>query len=318
MGIWDLSVEPFTLGGMLDLVAELKCGIEISTATSADVCLVWDDDHPLPNGISANASTKAITLQIDDWSRSIVVAAMMEFCGIDNLHVANSLTAILEFVQSSDGAYKTWPVLNAETTQINHDYLATLNIQDIFRSQGRIPRIKLSTEPIKRAQALLNDKVTTRRSVIVHAKNDLVGEGVGNADIDVWADFMHRTRHRDITFVVIGNEDVGIIRDLSNVVVTSEFGNDLPRDLALIQLGDVFMGTASGPSQLSILGDRPYAVFKRIDIHPEFMNRELNGQSGFPFAVEGQHFIRIDPTRDDLDEALSRIFSAVPSARPIQ
>jgi hypothetical protein len=264
----------------------------------------------LPPGIRVPTSTDMTMLPSDDWQNNPVITTMMEFENMDACYTAGSLADVQAFVQVAGGRFATWPTSDNAETRLDHEYASTHNIQDYYSQHNSVPRIKLSFNPIERAQALLRDKVAPRRAVIVHVKSDSKNSDERETSINEWAEFI-RAQSSDLktAFIAIGNDDVEMIRDLPNVIVARDSGNDLPRDLALIQIGAAFMGLASGPAQMAILGDRPYAVFKPMNIHPEFMIREIGDQPGFSFATADQHLFRTDPTRENLKDALDTILS---------
>lgn len=309
LGLWDLRAEPFTLGGMLNLVVELHCCAETESATPGGVCFIWDGDHPPPNGVLVSHSEHLTPLSPGAWRGSAILSAMMEMEGVSGCYAASSLAVVRSFLVAEEGRYATWPVVGSGETPLGHEYPSTCNIQEFFRSRGYVPRVSLGPGPVGRARKLLRERVAPRLPIIVHTKNDPLGGGAENAHIEAWAEFIRRrSEDRETAFVIIGNEDAAAIRGLPNVVVTQDYRNDLARDLALIQLGAAFMGTASGPAQMAILGTRPYAIFKPRHVHPEFMERELGDLPGFPFAQSDQLFLRIGPTPEDLLEALSLIY----------
>jgi len=231
--------------------------------------------------------------------------------GIDDCYFAGSIAAVRDFLEREQGRYITWPRLSEDETPIGHEYHFTNHIQDFFRDHDYVPQWSFKADSKERATDFLRDHVASSTAVIVHAKNDPSRRGTENSHIEVWAEFMRRSQSDDdIKFVVIGNDNVDALRDIQGVVITQDFGNDLTRDIALIKVGDAFMGTASGPAQMAILGDRPYAIYKPIHIYPESMEREFGDSPGYPFAGPGLHFFRIDPTADDLSEALSLLRTA--------
>lgn len=310
LGLWDLTKESFTLGGMLNLIVEVQCRAETHPATAIDICLLWDDAHPLPGGITTPTTPDMTLLAPENWQASAVVASMMEIEGISDFYTAGSLAQVRTFVQKNGGTYDIWPTAADDETHLDHEYPSTLNIQNFFRKHGYIPRIKFSPGTVERARAFLRDLVEPRRHVIVHAKSDPPAYGERDTGIEEWVEFIRNRSHDlETVFVAIGSDDVEEIRKLPNVIVARDSGNDLPRDLALIQIGATFTGLASGPAQLAILGDRPYAVFKPIHVHPEFMQNELGDQPGFPFATKNQHFFRVNPTSKDLGDALDLILA---------
>jgi hypothetical protein len=308
IGLWDLSTEPFTLGGMFNLMSELKCQAEGHSETVAGVCLIWNNEHPLPAGVFPPASTAMTLLPTANWQDSAVVSAMMAFEGIDNLYVAGSVKEVRKFIQNENGNYSVWPSSEPGEAQINHEYPSTGHVQRFFDANNYVPRIKLRAGPTERAQAFLRDNAPSGQAVIVHIKSDSPIPQERDACINEWAEFIRdHESDSDTTFIAIGNDDVEPFRNLANVVVARDSGNDLPRDIALIQVGSAFMGLASGPAQLAILGNRPYAVFKPLNIHPEFMKREIGDLPGFPFATPDQYLFRTDPTRENLGSALDMI-----------
>lgn len=313
LGLWDLRTEPLTLGGALNLAVELAGYFDEQQRSPAGVCFIWDADHPLPGGLSA--SSQAVEQLTVDTGGSPVIDAMAAMQAIPRLYAAGSLAALREFLASGVEGVSTWPNLGQDESPLVHDHGATLNIQAYFRRNGCVPQIAFTDLPKTRAADLLNAHARGTIPIIIHIKNDPTAAPGETANLEVWAEFLRRrSGDAGTTFVVIGNEELGGIGDQANVVVTQKSGNDLPRDLALIQQGAAFMGIASGPGHMAILGERPYAVFKPLHVHPDFMALEFGGMTTFSFAAESQRFIRIDPSADDLEAALDSIYDAARDA----
>jgi hypothetical protein len=311
IGLWDLRTEPLILGGMLDLVTELHCRSVADGVVLSGLCLIWDKDHLPPGGLPTPTTRSLTPISDQALGHSPIMITAKNIDGIGDCYSAGSIAAIRDFLEREQGRYITWPKLSEDETPLGHEYHFTHNIHDFFRDHDYLPQWSFKADSMEGANDFLRDHVASSLAVIVHAKNDPLRRGTENSRIEVWAEFMRRNQSDDhIKFVVIGNDNVDALRDIPGVVITQDFGNDLTRDIALIKIGDAFMGTASGPAQMAILGDRPYAIYKPIHIYPESMAREFGDGPGYPFAGPGQHFFRIDPTPDDLSEALCLLRTA--------
>jgi hypothetical protein len=310
LGLWDLRTEPLTLGGALTLAVEMSGYLDEQRRSSAGICFVWDADHPLPVRVSASGLEVEELIVVAD--SSPVVKAMAEIGVFHRLYAAGSIAAVRAFVAHGERNIETWPRLGSDGSPLSHEHGASLNIQSTFQRRGRMPQIVFTEQTVKRAKDLIQSYAEGTIPIIVHIKNDPTAPVGETACLAVWEEFLNsRSGDSDKTFILIGNEDIGNLGRQDNVVVAREFGNDLSRDLAMIQLGAAFMGIASGPAQMAILGKKPYAIFKPQFVHPEFMALEFGGLPTFRFALGSQRFIRIDPSAEDISDALNSIYDAV-------
>lgn len=320
IGLWDLRTESFTIGGMLDLAVSLQIQAIREGSAVGGVCFVMAPGTVLPGGISIPEPAGVTSLNPEDWANSAVVATMMNLDGTDECFVAESIPAVRKYAADRAGTVVLWPEPGPGDDPISHDYLATLHIQEFFREKGFIPRLSFGKDVIQRAASYLRENVGPGIPVIVHISTDPAQGGDVEPRLENWRHFFQSISesHPDVSFVIIGNDDVGAdIRSLPNVVVTQTGGNDLPRDLALVHLGAAFMGTASGPAQMALLGEKPFLISKAADLHPEFMDAEHGGIGRVAFALEGQRLIRKELDAEDLINGFDDLYARASTGAPL-
>jgi ADP-heptose:LPS heptosyltransferase len=213
--------------------------------------------------------------------------------------------------ESESSGIELWPVLSGSEPVFN-DHESTLGIQREFSASKAIPVPLLDASVTKQAVDLIERHSDGKLAVAVHVKNVQNGEGTANGRIEVWAEFMERVSARgEVAFFAVGLDDYEKLQGIPGVTLSQDHQNKLELDLAIIQSAQFFMGTAAGPAHVAILGDKPYGVFKPLDVHREHMDRELGGNDNFPFARTGQQFHRIDPDVDFLVQELDRLIESL-------
>ena len=98
---------------------------------------------------------------------------------------------------------------------------------------------------------------------------------------------------------------------LPNVILSRDYGSSLSRDLALIQTASIFMGMTSGPCNMALFSDIPYAIYKNPDHDVEEMAIELGKADRFPFAMPFQKIMRIFETGDNLMAEFANLYAQI-------
>ncbi|MBC8228373.1 hypothetical protein H8E77_02350 [bacterium] len=312
IGIWDLSVSPMSLGGLLILFEELKIWSEIYESNAVDICVVGDIADLLP---LYHLPTYKRWICLTDNSvckDSVLLSMPLDMAGIETCYLFTSGAELQDFLHQAPYPYITWPALTPEGS-VTHQYGRTMFIQEYYRKNGHIPFLSCKIEIVQWALQFIQNYVVPSIPVVVHLKNNPHQGGGSNANFDEWLSFFEAciTRY-NVKFILIGNEELdNRICKLPNTLVTRDLGSTLARDLALIQTGFIFLGMASGPCNIALFSDIPYVIYKNPYHHAEEMVSELGEGYRFPFATSFQKVLRIFETRENLISEFAHLYTPI-------
>ena len=316
IGVWDLTVSPITLGGLLTLLEELKIWSEIHKSNAVDVCVVGD---PTSLVLLSHLPTDKHWISLTDNSackESGLLAMLLGMEGVETCYLFTSGADLQCFLHQAPYEYIPWPALTPQGS-VYHQYGYTLFVQKYYRENRCIPFLSCKAEPLRWALEFIRNYVASSIPVVAHLKNKLRSSGKPdwyNARFDEWDLFFQSICSRyDVKFLLIGNEPVPAeIRALPNVIVTQDLGSDLLKDLALVQIAYAFMGVASGPSQMAIFSETPYVIYKNPEYHVQRMMKEMGTSDRFVFATSFQKLLRRFETCDSLLQEFERIYASNP------
>lgn len=312
LGIYDLHVSPISLGGLLILAEELQFQRRIHMADYIDVCVVGDAAHLLSVGCTQAGEDQVTLLDSKVCKDSAFLSALLDIEGIHACYLSNTIAALQDFLCSSPYPYVTWPTIS-EQGPIDYTYNSTIFVQKFYRENGFLPYLSCQAELVQWAVDFIQCNVQPYLPVVVHLKNNPNEPGSSNADFDAWLTFFKDCYQQyDVMFILIGNEEIDQrVRKLPNILVARDSGSNLSRDLALIQTAFMFMGMASGPCNMAVFSDIPYAIYKNPDHHAEQTALELGGSDQFPFATPFQKVMRVLETTENLMAEFVNLYTHV-------
>lgn len=285
LGVWDLRAAEITLGGLLLFVEELLIAARRRFLPEAyDIAVVRNENRVTGDGVAS--------LTKENCEGHPALSVLFELAGTRRFFLIEE-NALSKFVE--DNSYDIWPTKSMKPA---YRYGTTIFVQKFFKEQKFIPYLSCGLQARKRALDFYQKHAAPYLPVVVHLKNNPRHQNQSNANLPAWFEFFARCRLREkMKFILIGNEDPGPkIRGLSNVVLSRDHGDDLGRDLALIEMAFLFMGMASGPCNLAIFSDVPYLIFKNPDHHAQEMKLELGDEDHFVFAKAAQKMLCVVET----------------------
>ncbi len=268
LGFWNAQQYPLLLGSVIIFIQELM----IQSYQLHDYSI-----H--------------LAILVDDQTPQTTLKALDAFYQIDPSRIFHNQKDFDHYLNECDEP--RWPT--AETSFHRMSYTgSTLAIQEYFDQSRFLPRVMLKDSLIKEATSFLNQHAFGLLKVGVHLKNTLDKESLGQANMEEWYQFFSKmSGHRDIKFFLVGDDQVDPrIQSFKNICVVKDFKPSLELYLGIIKQADFFLGTASGPSNIAILGDKPYLIFKDPRQHPEAMSKELKGLDHFVFSFGFQKILR--------------------------
>jgi hypothetical protein len=187
---------------------------------------------------------------------------------------------------------------------------STLAIQDLWKKSGKIINLETPINVRQKTARWLYKRLGGKLPVVIHLRNT-PEEQIGNANMSAWTAFFEycQDKRYPVRFILIGNDPIDKrLLNCKNIIVAEEYWQSIELDLALIEIGILFMGMSSGPCNMAILSDNPYIIWKNSNYHADQMISELNDQQQFSFAVENQKFIRDWDTKDKLIEEFENVY----------
>lgn len=310
MGIWDSTTQPISLGGLLILIEELQILRTIHGVDFADIGVICEETYL--RSINLEQAKKNLVTLVNNNIQDdrLLIFVLKNIKGVDACYLTNTVEKLKKFINLH--SYLTWPMIS-EKGIVSHRYESTLFVQQYYREEGSIPYLYCKDDSVEWARNFITRYCLPRMPIVVHLKNSPNQQHCSNADLGAWLDFLNNShKSYDTVFILIGNEEATQrMRNLPNVLISKDFNSNLSRDLALIQMSFMFMGTASGPSTMAVFSDTPYAIYKDPDHHAEEMKDELGDSNHFAFAKPLQRILRVFQTRESLMTEFDYFYSHI-------
>jgi hypothetical protein len=287
-GVWDTANTDSKLGFLLLFQEELLLLSEINKSDEIDLIFTYNEKANLLYFYSS-------IVQLNPHVHDIFYIQNLELFKIHDSEKLNNDMVI-------------WP--SDEWKPCCSYTGSTLAIQDLWKKSGNIINLETPTNVRQKAARWLYKRLDGRLPVVIHLRNN-PKEHIGNANMSAWIPFFEYCQDKEypVLFILIGNDLIDErLLNCNNIIVMKEHWQSMEIDLALMEIGFLFMGMSSGPCNMAILSNRPYLIWKNPNHHADQMINELNDQQQFPFAVENQKFIRDWDTSDSLIEEFERIY----------
>ena len=264
---WNLSKENITLGGALTLRAECEL---ISKISGQEIFQVF-----VTSGTNSLEKIERLFLIVFGSSR-------------------------LRFQLGSK--IKSIPVYPDDfiTESINLETFSTQRLAALCRASLILPSLIWKKEILENIDIFFG-RIKNRRNILITLKNVNSDFPDGKANLDSWHSAMQILNDElGLNFLIIGEDNLKAELPPEDYIIRMEdLKIDLQVQLAMISLGPLFIGTASGTATPAILGEHPYTIYKHPRHHTESMNKELiDGK--FPFALDYQNFKVFSPSVDDI------------------
>ena len=291
IGIFDLARSGGSLGTLLILLEELGIQRRIHAAQSCEVVFIADAGQLFPTLSLESASTFRGKANL-----AVLAKVARAMSGIACCHEPGNIDA--DSLTRSGCIF--WPDPE-RLMQGAHLYDSTAAIQSFFSRSGGIPRLSVKGELLAWAKLYLEEKSGGRLPVAVHLKNNPYVRGQSNAGFNAWKALFSCECCSDAHFFLLGDDEVdGSFHSMPNVTITRKDGIPLEGCLALIQASAMFMGMMSGPANMALFGETPYAIFKNPNHHAAEMAVEIGAADAYPFALANQRVLRIWDTPENL------------------
>jgi len=290
-GYWSLDKSPLKLGAVCTFISNLQSYAQIKECDNITVSFISHDEYP--DGLSYEEAK-------DTWMSIL-------FTSLD-ISKIETYKSYYEFIQAKlvvkEGT-KIFPspFLAASVGLLGDWYDTTRLTQYLYSEHGAVPSLDLN------ANHLLAE---SGNFVTLHLKNATDGDIESNAQMSVWKEFLSNYRDSGIQFLLIGKDAVpSDILNMPHVASLEELGVPFVDQLSHIQKSLAFMGMVSGPSNVAILSDIPYLIFKHPDHHTEIMQREMGDETSFNFSRRNQSLMRETETVAQLTAFMDKVIRDV-------
>lgn len=272
--VWDLAVEPPTLGGALVLRQEGE-------------------------RLAAGRGTHEAVVHLTGYDPVFRP---------DRLIKAVFKSSYLRFrITSEPAATETWPAEEVRR-ETGFSYFSFSRLKQLCPTPQDAPRLAWDPAVMQRAKAVRS--LYAGKLICLHLRYTrpfAVEES--NADGSAWNPVLHgNARTGVLDFLLLGDDEVPPgLRLGSGISRAVDQGIDLATQLALVTQADGFLGMASGLCTAANLSATPHVIFKHPGHHAEQMRREFGDSDHFPFATEKQRLWRKIATPEAIEEALRLI-----------
>jgi hypothetical protein len=305
--IYDLSVQPYSIGDFLlaQVAGLVQC--ENHNADYADIAIVLNPDQPKSFDPAYNRINKDNCLHY-----FTAIFPVLQFNKkLGSVFLFNNKEQMTKQLEDSDRYLKIWPSIF--DVKVKKQYLHYVLFDDLlfpyWNSHKKIPEI----EPIKFlkdwAESFLEKIEDNKCVVTVNFRNNKLYQQERNLNVEVWRNFFDAVSKKySVVFLIIcaRNEIDERLRKCPNVIFSKDYDTTIEEDLALISASDIHMGSSSGPATVAWFNlSKPYFIV-RVTISPNdfetpsFQTTERPDYYRFCFSKAGQTFYSGEETVDIL------------------
>lgn len=293
--VWNLDLNPLSIGGLLILFVEIQIQQIKNNIKSVELCIIGRGLGTYKSYVINNYFLLEIekTIDLHLIERFKFLSIISDFSNLSKIHLVENLSGFFTQFSEFQNQFIFWPSIK-EISKLEKICPSTKLAQRFYGKNHFIPTIVCHGDSLHWAEKFLLNFVYPAKPVIVHLKNNTSERKCSNANFDAWYGFLkYFSNDNKYKFVLIGNEPVDDkIVSLPNVIISRDYGSNLPRDLALITQGSFFLGMSSGPCNVAIFSKIPYVIYKNPDHDVEQMNEELGEKNSFVFSTSSQKFSR--------------------------
>lgn len=301
LAVYDLSVQPFSVGDLINFQAGsmMKCtGYDLN---AIDFCFISDPNRPPLDPVFSRMMCDNNRLH----NLFTILPLLQLNPRIGSIHVFDSYQGLQDHLTEHQAQYECWPTSEQLDTNSYSYYEIIELLEQCHRDKQSLPRLSLPEALINWNAGFLRNHVAPLIPVTVNLRNNPHFHTYRNSDILAWTSFFNYCQDRyPVKFIVLCSrcEVFQELRSCPNVVVAKDHGTSLEQDMALIMSSAFHIGAASGPTMIPILSDKPYSIVNCgsiLDILPSLV-RKSEQVATFSFAGELQRIILVPETLDIL------------------
>jgi hypothetical protein len=309
--IYDLSVQPFSIGDILvfqeaSLILREQCDV-----TFVDFALMYDAERPATDPVFSSITADNIMYHV---TSLLPVTQVNQYLG--SLFVFNCQAQLERFISDNSDVYHVWPDIQTlrERKYLYYDILNNI-IHEYHQKNLTIPHLSCRAFLLDWAKSFYAQNVYPSVPITVQIRNNKLISPERNLRLDCWLEFFRYCEDQyPVKFVIVCalREIDERMRDFSNVIIAKDFGTSVEQDLALIQTAAIHMGAASGPGTIAIFNTRPYLLVNTNAIVDLYHCLEADGDSlRFSFGTQWQTLTRKPETAELLITEFERIWAAI-------
>ncbi|MCC7492298.1 MAG: hypothetical protein IT204_08140 [Fimbriimonadaceae bacterium] len=302
--IWDFRVVPHTLGDLVALLARTQVLRAERGCQKVDLAFLFDPQRPSrTRNYDANVTAENYHYLLPHLT---TVAYLTRHLG--SFFVFDSAPALEAHLTANLARYQLWPSAFEyfhQEDSFGHNHNA---VQDFYDREGWVPYLEPRPATLRWVLEFWRQQIAPRALVTVHLRNNPAHDAHRNSALEQWFDFLAWAAPRyAATFVLVGSakEIDPRFRELPNVLVAKDHGTSLEQDFVLVNAGQMFLGTNSGPSAMAIYSETPYAIF--LNAPPTFEKAEEG--TNWNFATPWQRLIWHRESSADIGEQFAQLWA---------
>jgi hypothetical protein len=309
--VYDLSLQPFSIGDILVFQEASLILREQYEATFIDFALMYDAERPATDPVFSSITADNIMYHV---TSLLPVTQVNQYLG--SLFVFNCQAQLERFITDTPDVYHVWPDIQT-LRERKYLYYEILNdiVHTYHQKHQMIPTLSCRGFLLEWARTFYDEHMPSSVPVTVQIRNNKLISPERNLRLDCWFELFRYCEGRyPVKFVIVCAlpEIDERMRDFANVIIAKDFGTSVEQDLALIQTAAIHMGAASGPGTIAIFNMRPYLLVNTNAIVHLYRCLEGDGDSlRFTFGTQWQTLTRKPETAEFLISEFERMWAAI-------
>ena len=309
LSIYDLSVQPFSVGDLINFQAGtlIKCA-EYGLDT-IDFCFICD-----PGRIPLEPVFSRMMGENNRLHNLFTIIPLLQLnpC-IGSIHIFDSLRGLQNHLAANQTEYELWPTLEQIEANTYSYYEIIQLLEQSHRKNNFIQSLALPNALIHWNATFVLKNVSPMIPVTVNLRNNPNFQTDRNSNISAWTDFFNYCHGLyPVKFIVVCSlsEVSPELRSCPNVIVAKDHCTSLENDMALIMSSAFHIGAPSGPTMIPILGIKPYSIINcgsLLEILPTLV-QESEHIARFSFANNLQRISLVPESTEVLKHEFETIW----------
>ena len=295
--VYDLSAQPFSVG---DFLLAQEAGLILCSENKGDmvdVAIILDPAKPKSN----DPAFESINSKNYLYNFSAIFPILQFNKKLGSIFVFNDATQLIKLLKNRKSYITVWP--SVKNIFLTRRYLHYLAFDEVIFPNWKKFRKLPDLEPIDYlrdwAEFFIKKFCNGKVVITVNFRNNKSFQTERNLDIDIWYQFFCDCKaKKNIIFVVVcaRNEIDDRLRSCPNVIFSKDHDTTIEQDLALIAIGDIHMGSSSGPATVAwFTQNKPYFIV-RFTLSPSdfetscLIETDTKGYYRYIFSTQFQTF----------------------------
>jgi hypothetical protein len=313
----DFSYQHYALGDLLTTVVEMGARATDAGCRTLDVAVYSHPGRP-SSPLQPFVTPDNYVLYVDNVLPALTSAPMLGGIRI----VRDAATANYALAKRLVSGAPFWPPLMSHLRRRQKWPIDHHLINDFYRRRGYIPKLKAPLGHEGWARRFRAERLGGRVVVTVNVRQSGLSRFprsvYRDAPMHEWLEFFRRAERTapECIFVVLGGYEEWEypLQRRPNVLIPRAMGLNLAHELALLAVGDAFMGTSSGFATFATFTSVPYCI---VNIEGYFAEHAgiSAGDQRYVFGSENQLLTWGPETAESLLAALDRLLGGAGAAK---